>query len=98
MNKQEALEALLAACRAQEGRAQDDLWARLIRTSREAASGPEGRQNEALVALGGVVLALLVDEVEPVVGRDLDDWLCGEGFGKVDEGSWVNGPYRGRRT
>jgi len=89
VNKQEALEALLTVCRKFERpdgtpktphvTIMDEL-ASLISSLDVILQTPVSHRRDVqlrqtLGAIGGRVVYLLVDEVEPVVGKELDDWL-----------------------
>lgn len=90
MNKQQALEALLEVCRKQEepGREvarvpHEEALLSLLEAARNLdvlVASPGSRRRtagirETLKLLGGLALYLLVDEVEVVEGRALEEWL-----------------------
>lgn len=89
--KQEALELLLTECRKWEtmkvtpGEAWADAVEVVVNLNRLNPEKFEERDavrvREALAILGGAALLLLIDEVEPVVGKDLDVWLAEGGNG-----------------
>lgn len=91
MNKQQALEALLEVCRKQERPDQEVAVVPHAQTIQELVSlvgdldvilrtpvsvRRDARLRQTLAALGGRALYLLVDEVELVQGRELDEWLA----------------------
>ena len=91
MNKQQALEEILTECRRHERpdghkdvgslRALAELvqLAQYINEESLAESGINERVRQMLAELGGWVLYLLANEVELVVGVDLDEWLAQRG-------------------
>lgn len=90
MNKQQALEALLAKCRTWEERGREvksarDAGVRLALKKElewlvlrgDARYASEDKHH--LISIGAAALYLLADEVEVVTGRTLDEWLAAKG-------------------